>query len=133
MGPPTKPVRFTFGLAALLLSGLGVYAVANRVVVGRSYEIAVRLAVAASTNQLVRPVVGRTLAAAMSGVTLGCIVAAASSSVPASMLYGASGRDVGGLVRVGVTALLVAALSASVPAWRATKTNAATALRDIDR
>jgi ABC-type antimicrobial peptide transport system permease subunit len=63
------------------------------------------------------------------GVVVGVLVAAATSTLVASILYGVAPRDPAILSGVAVVLLAVAALASALPAWRASRADPMEALR----
>ena len=121
------------GIAALavVLSGLGLYAVLSQVVAQRRNELGIRMALGATSASLVRAVCRRGLALSALGVGTGVLAAVALGQYIRSLLFGISAFEP--FVLVGVTAfmLLVALVAAAVPGWRATRLNPALAIRSV--
>jgi putative ABC transport system permease protein len=118
-----------FSLAALLLSGLGIYGVVANAVVRRRPEIGVRMALGAEAGPVARMILGQGMRLVLVGVALGLAAAWLASRFVASLLYGVEPRDP--MTFAGVAALLVVAgaLAAWVPARRATRVDPVEALR----
>jgi ABC-type antimicrobial peptide transport system permease subunit len=116
------------GLLALLLATVGVYGVISYSVEQRRREIGIRMALGARPQQVVGLVLRRNARAVTVGLTIGLLIAVGESVVLKSELYGLSPADP--LAYAGVLALLLlAAVAASViPARRAARTDAVTAL-----
>ncbi len=118
-----------FGGLAVVLAGAGIYGLMAYTVRQRRRELGVRLALGAPRGALVRLVVGDGMRLAGAGVALGLVVAFALARLLAGVLYEVSPADP---VTFGVTALALAAAglaACAVPAWRASRTDATTALR----
>jgi predicted permease len=118
-----------FGLLALGLAALGVYGTTAYAVAQRRHEVGVRLALGARADQVVRAFVRDTARAALPGVALGVLGAAALSRLAAGVLYGVTAADP--LTFFGAPlVLLAAALAAAVlPARRAARIAPVAALR----
>jgi len=118
----------TLGLLALLLATVGVYGVISYSVEQRRRELGVRMALGARPSQVVGLVLRRNARAVAAGLVVGMATAAGESVVLKSQLYGLSPIDP--LAYAGVLALLlVAGVAASaMPALRAARTDAVTAL-----
>jgi putative ABC transport system permease protein len=102
-----------FAGVAVLLAAAGLYGVMSYVVSQRTPEIAVRLALGASTRAIGREVVGRTMRLALIGALAGLAGAYALAQTMGSLLYGVTASDpmtYGG-------AVLLALASAAVAAW----------------
>ena len=115
-----------FALPALLLAALGIYGVVAYLVVQRSYEIAIRMALGASREAVIRMVVRQGLRLALAGAALGLLGSLAASRLLQAQLFGVSSTDhltlagaTGILVLVGLGAsYLPARRSARVPPMR---------------
>jgi putative ABC transport system permease protein len=119
-----------FALLALLLSAVGIYGVTAYSVAQRTRELGVRMAVGATSAEVVRMVLGRALLLAACGIAAGVVVALASARVLSSLLVeGASARDPLTYVAVAGVLALVALLASALPALRAARIEPMTALR----
>jgi putative ABC transport system permease protein len=115
-----------FALPALLLAALGIYGVVAYLVVQRSYEIAIRMALGASRQAVVRMVLRQGLRLALAGAVLGFLGSLAATRLLQAQLFGVSPTDhltlvaaTGILVVVGLIAsYLPARRSANVPPMR---------------
>ena len=118
-----------FGLLALLLAALGIYGVVARSVSRRLYEIGVRMALGASAAAVGRMIVLRGLGPALAGVLTGVLVAALSTRVLDSLLFGVPPTDPLTFVATALLLMGIAFLACLVPARRATRVDPNTALR----
>jgi ABC-type antimicrobial peptide transport system permease subunit len=118
-----------FGALALLVAAVGTYSVIGYWVSQRTHEIGVRIALGARSSQVVRLVLGEGMRAVGVGIALGVIAALGMGRLVASMLYNTSPRDPIVLVVVVATLAVVAIMASIIPAWRATGTDPAIALR----
>jgi predicted lysophospholipase L1 biosynthesis ABC-type transport system permease subunit len=118
-----------FGALALLVAAVGAYSVIAYAVSHRTHEIGVRMALGARSSHVVRLVTGEGMRAVGFGIALGVVASLAMGRLVASMLYVTSPRDP--MVLAGVAAILatVATVASIIPAWRATSTDPAIALR----
>jgi putative ABC transport system permease protein len=119
----------SFAALALLLAMIGVYGVLAYLVVQRTREIGVRMALGATRRSATGLVLRYALGLSAVGVAAGVIGALAAGPAFASQLYGISARDSATLVAVPVVLLAVSLLAALVPAWRATRVDPLVALR----
>jgi predicted permease len=118
-----------FGVLALVLAAVGVYGVMALVVGERTQEIGIRLALGALPLEVLKLVVRQGMTLAVPGVGIGVLVALALTPTMASQLYGISPADPATLVGVPGLLLLVALFACIVPARRAMRVDATTALR----
>ena len=118
-----------FGLAALLLAGVGVYGVIEERVTERTREIGVRSALGATPKRIAALVVGQGLMLTIVGVAIGVGVAASSTKAIESLLFGIEPFDL--VTYAGVVALLlgVAFVACYAPAFRAARIDPAITLR----
>jgi putative ABC transport system permease protein len=118
-----------FGLAALLLAGVGVYGVIEGSVTERTREIGVRSALGATPTRLAALVVRQGLGLTAIGIVLGVLAAAGATQAITSLLFGIEPFDL--VTYVGVVALLlgVAFVACYAPAARAARVDPAITLR----
>jgi len=118
-----------FAVTALLLSGIGIYGVMAYFVTQRTHEIGIRMALGATSRDVIGMVLGQGVRLAAAGVAAGIIGALAITRVIATLLFGVSPRDPGTLVALSVTLTIVALVACYVPARRATRVDPIRALR----
>jgi predicted permease len=118
-----------FGGLAALLAVVGVYGVRAYLVSRRTREIGIRMALGATSSDVVWMVLREGLVLVGAGVALGVLLAAGVGSLVASLLYEVSAFDP--LVFAAATILLASAalVACYVPARRATRVAPVTALR----
>jgi predicted permease len=118
-----------FGITALLLATAGVFGVMAYSVSRRTREIGVRIALGASSGDVLRMVLGQGLRTIFIGVAIGIAGSLALTRTVESLLFGVTATDP--LTFGGVTLLLVGAalLACFIPARRATKVDPLVALR----
>lgn len=119
-----------FGLTAISLACLGLYGTLSYFVNLRRREVGVRLALGELPRQIASRFLWQGLRVAAIGCAVGLAVAAASSRLLSSMLYGVSSLDVVTFAGVMVLVLAVAAFSTLVPAARAASTDPMQVLRE---
>jgi len=131
----TAPSRFAstvlavFGLAALFLTGIGLYGVLAFIVALRRREIGIRIALGATHEHVARGVVGQGLRVVATGVIAGTVAAWLMTHWIASQLYGITAHDPAVFVAVPLMLLLVAAVASWIPARRAAQVDPQIALR----
>ena len=118
-----------FAGIALTLAGLGIFGVMHYLVVQRTREIGIRVALGAEPARVVRLVVGEGMRVALAGAIAGIAGALLLTRLMSRMLYGVGATD--GLTFAATSALLlgVAVFASYVPARRATRIDPLTALR----
>ena len=134
--PELRPFRLgatmfgAFGLLALLLAGVGLYAVISFDVARRTRELGIRSALGAQMADVVRLVLGQGLRVSAIGVAIGIVLALALGRVVEALLFDATPRDPVVFGVVTITLMVVAASASLVPAWRAARIDPVIALRE---
>jgi predicted permease len=118
-----------FAAVALVLAAVGIYGVMSHSVSRRTQEMAVRMALGAQRDEVMRLVVGESMLLAVVGGVVGLIGALALTPTMKSLLYGVRARDPVTFVAVAFVLGMVALLASYVPARRATKVDPIVALR----
>jgi predicted permease len=121
-------VLTAYGAAALLLAALGIYGVLAQSVAERAPEIGIRMALGASSQQVVWNVLGRTLFLAGVGIVTGGLVSAWAGSLLGSLLFGIGATDPFTYAGMASVLLLVGALAGLIPAARASRIRGTQAL-----
>jgi putative ABC transport system permease protein len=124
----TMLLVISFGIAALLLAAVGVYGLLAYIVSTRQREIGIRLALGAQRKQVLRQHLVWALRIAGIGVTLGIGVALALSRGIESQVAGVSARDPATLLASAALLMVVALLACLLPAYRASRVDAARVL-----
>ena len=118
----------SFALCALVLATVGIYGVTSYLVVRRTGEIGVRMALGSGASSTFRLVVSQTLAYVLLGGVLGVVAYAFAAGVIRGLLYEVSPLDPLTLVSVVAFLIVTAAGAAAIPARRATRVDPVTAL-----
>jgi macrolide transport system ATP-binding/permease protein len=118
------------GGLALLLAAIGLYGVMSYAVSQSTRELGLRMALGAGASNLLRLVLSRGLALTAGGVALGAAVALGLTRLLGSLLYKVSPRDPLAFGSAFVVMTIAALAACFLPAWRATRTDPARALRD---
>lgn len=129
-----EPLRLRFFLTmfsvlGIVLGTVGVYGVVSYTVRRRSAEFGIRMALGAAPRTLLADVVRTGMLPVVVGVLAGSVVALLSSTVLAGFLFEVEPTDPVSLLSASAALLVAGALAAFVPAWRASATDPAHALR----
>jgi predicted permease len=119
----------SFAGTALFLAALGLFGVMSYAVAQRTREIAVRVALGATGEELVRMVLREAFLLGATGVALGLGGALLLSRAIAGLLFALSPRDPATLAGVALLLLATALVAGYLPARRATRVDPAIALR----
>jgi predicted permease len=114
---------------ALTLASIGLYSLIAFGVSARRQELGLRVALGASSRDIVRLVAGEGARTAAFGVAAGCALAVIGTRALGSLLFGVSPLDVPTLTVAAVLLAGVALLAAYLPARAAAGVNPMTALR----
>ncbi|PYT75555.1 MAG: hypothetical protein DMG40_27970 [Acidobacteria bacterium] len=135
MGASVAALRFRtlllglFGLAALLLGGIGIYGVMSYSVSQRTREFGMRIALGADLAQILRLVIAHGLKLTLSGVLIGVAGGLVLTRFLRSLLFSISAADPLTFASVALLLTLVAMVACYIPAHRATKIDPMIALR----
>lgn len=118
-----------FAIGALLLAAIGLYGLLVFTTGERRREIAVRLALGARPGAILRMVIGQGLMLVLIGWSLGTVIAYVATRAIGSLLYRTEATDVLAFGTASVVLVLMALIACALPAWRASRVAALTALR----
>ena len=118
-----------FAAFALVLASLGIYAVISYTVNQRRQEFGIRIALGASTGELVGSVMMQTLRLALLGVAIGLAGSLALSRVMSGLLYGVDSTDPVTFAVMVAVLLAVAVVAGFLPARLASRVDPAVTLR----
>jgi putative ABC transport system permease protein len=119
-----------FASAALALAALGIYGLLSYAVAERQQELSIRLALGARPGGVRWMVVRDGMLLAVAGTAAGVAVAYAIARQVASLLYGVRPGDPLALGIVAVVALCSAMAASTIPAWRASRIDPLTGLKE---
>jgi len=129
------PTRFAlvltsiFAAIAAVLAVVGLYGVLSTSVRQRTAEIGVRMAFGAERSSIFRLIVGRGLVLSSIGIAIGAASAFGLTRWISSLLVGVRATDPVTFIAIGSIFLAVSALACGLPAYRASRLDATTALR----
>jgi len=118
-----------FGALALALAGIGLYSMIAYGVVQRQREIGVRIALGASTTNIVRLVVRGGLRLVVLGIVLGGIISLWAGRWVAALLFDEPPSDPAIYLSVAAILVGVSFIATAVPALRASRVDPNVALR----
>jgi putative ABC transport system permease protein len=118
-----------FAGLAIALAVVGVYGVISYTVAQRSHEIGVRIALGAERHQVIRMILQQALHMTAIGIVAGLVGIFALTRFMAGLVFGVSVTDPLTLVAVTLLLVGVALTGAYIPARRATRIDAMSALR----
>lgn len=112
----------------VLLATVGIYGVMSFLVVQRTHEIGVRMALGAQRADVMRLVIGRALQLIAIGTAIGLLMALFSTRALQALLYRVSAVDLPTFFFVAFVLGLVALAASYLPAQRATRSDPMVAL-----
>jgi len=119
-----------FAALALLLAALGIYSVLAYAVRRRVHEIGIRMALGAQIKDVLRMVVIEGMKPTLLGMVIGVAGALALGRVLSSVIYGVSVRDLATFASVAVLMTAIGLLAITLPAYRATRVDPMSTLRE---
>ena len=124
----TKLMVF-FGALAMFLGMIGIYGVMVQLVSQRVHEIGIRMALGASSGQVMRMVIGSGLKLAIVGIAVGVLVALGAARSLTALLYQVTPNDPVTFISVPILFMVVAMAACYLPARRAMRVDPLAALR----
>jgi len=131
-----SPQRFNmfllaaFAALALLLAAVGIYSVLAYSVRQRSREIGLRVALGARMADVLRRVVVDGMKPTFLGIAIGIAASLALGRVLGTLVYGVHAADAATFASVSALLIAVGLLASVLPAWRATRIDPLSVLRD---
>jgi ABC-type antimicrobial peptide transport system permease subunit len=118
-----------FGILAVFLATVGVYAVAAQSARQRTRELGIRIALGAAPPDILRLVLRRGFVALALGLGAGLMVTLVATRALDSLLYGVDATDPGTIAGVALLLLGVGTAACWVPARRAARLDPVTSLK----
>jgi len=119
----------SFATLALILAVVGLYGLISHMVLQRTREIGIRVALGAQRRDILKMVLRQGILATLAGVAIGIVAALALTRLLSSLLFGITPGDWVTFLSVAVLLLVVAFVACSIPARRATRVDPIVALR----
>ncbi|HYV83180.1 MAG TPA: ABC transporter permease [Pyrinomonadaceae bacterium] len=119
----------SFSVLALGMAAVGIYGVMAYLVIQRTQEIGIRMALGAQKRDVLKLVVGKGMALALIGAAIGLVASLFLTRLMRSLLFEVTPTDGLTFVIVSVVLLTVALLACYIPARRATRVDPLVALR----
>jgi putative ABC transport system permease protein len=131
LSTPTQSTALlgAFAVLALLLASIGIYGVLSYGVRQRRNEIGVRMALGASSGEILLSFGRRGLGLTLCGLAVGLVLAAIASRLLTTLLYGFRPDYIATVATVSLILVAVATLACFVPARRASLVDPMIALR----
>ena len=117
-----------FAAVALVLASVGIYGVMSFLVVQRTHEIGVRMALGAQRADVLRLVIGRAAKLVLLGTGIGLLLGVISSRALRALLFNVGAFDLMTFVTVTISLIVVSLLASYIPAVRATRADPMIAL-----
>jgi hypothetical protein len=122
-------IASTLGIAGLLLALMGIYGTVSYIVLLRTREVGIRMAVGAQKHDILGLILGESTRPVMAGLLAGMLLAVGASNLLRAVLYGLNAVDAVSFVGVSLLFLAVALLASYPPARRALRVDPSVALR----
>jgi putative ABC transport system permease protein len=119
-----------FGVVAVLLAAVGLYGVLAFIVSQRRREIGVRMALGATSRDVIGDVLGQGLRLAGLGMFVGVVLSLAMTRVLSAVLFATSPTDAATFAGAAALLAAITVLASLVPALRASHVDPLVALRD---
>ena len=119
-----------YGGLALLLAAIGTYGVLSCMVAERRREIGIRVALGATPSGVLTRIMKQGLQVTVAGVAIGLAGALAVNRLMASLLFGVQPTDFVTIALVIATIMAAAAFASWLPAWRASRVDPNSVLRE---
>jgi putative ABC transport system permease protein len=119
----------TFGVLAVLLSGIGVYGVTALAVSRRTRDIGIRMALGAQPRDIIQAIGTRVIALIAVGLCLGLLSSYGFTRVTGTLLFGVTTDDAATYTSMVAVLVLISLLAFFIPIEAATRQDAVAAIR----
>jgi putative ABC transport system permease protein len=119
-----------FALLSLLLAGIGIYGLLSFAVSQRLPEFGLRMAIGATSNHILKIVMGRGIYVAAAGAISGMVLGYIAARSMESLLAGVQPADAMTFMAALAVAVVMTLLGSIVPAWRALRVDPARVMRN---
>jgi len=119
----------TFSTVALLLSALGIYGMLGYLVVRRTRDLCIRIAIGARPVDVAIHVLVEAVLPVGVGLSIGAFVSIIAARWTQSLLFGVSAHDLTAMAAAIAALLVIASVAAAIPARRAARIDPLRALR----
>ena len=117
-------------MLALALAAVGIHAVVGYLVIQRTREVGIRMALGARSGDVLRLVLRQGLTPVLAGVVVGAVLSAAGARMMRTLVFGIAPFDPASFALAGAALVFVALVAAWIPARRATTVDPLVALRE---
>jgi ABC-type antimicrobial peptide transport system permease subunit len=118
-----------FSVVAMLVTAIGLYGTLAYTVRRRTRELGIRMALGARSSEIMGLVIRRGLALTLTGLLLGLVGAAWTTSVFSDLLYDVTPTDPAVFIVVALLLALVGLAASSLPAYSATRVDPMNVIR----
>jgi putative ABC transport system permease protein len=122
-------IASVISLFGLILVSMGIYSTISYIVVLRTREIGVRMAVGAQKRDILIQMIRESMRPVVVGLVVGMFFAAGASLLLRRVLYGVSAIDAVSFAGASLFFLVIALVASCPPAWRAMRVDPIVALR----
>lgn len=121
----------SFAAIALLLAGLGLYAVLSYMVAQRTSELGLRIALGAQRSNVLRLMLSRGMRLTVVGLAVGLAAAVLLTRFVQGLLFGVKALDGATFATMTLVLLAVSSVASLIPAWRASRLDPNETLRQM--
>jgi len=122
-------IASSIGLVGLFLALMGIYGTVTYIVVLRTREVGIRMAIGAQKRDILRLILSESVRPILGGLIAGSLLAAGASYLARGLLYGLNDIDWISLAVDSLVFLIIGLLASYAPARRATRVDPQIALR----